>query len=156
MVHRQAQPASQGLAAFAFGAHLAQVADLEDVGVVPAFAQGGMTEDEAQGFFIREQLLFILHDLAIDIIIRLGGAVGVFEYALFVLRKISIMQFLDGIFEPLESLIARVFDEVGQRLFKYNCEFTFNGFAALVVIAIVGHAVNEEQTQHFDAAPAHL
>ena len=48
LVDAQTQAAADRLAALALGAHLAQRANLEDVRVVPAFAQGGVGEDELQ------------------------------------------------------------------------------------------------------------
>ena len=48
LVHAQTQAAADGLPALALGAHLAEGANLEDVRVVPALAQGGVGEDELQ------------------------------------------------------------------------------------------------------------
>ena len=48
LVDAETQAAADGLAALALGAHLAQGANLEDVRVVPALAQGGVGEDELQ------------------------------------------------------------------------------------------------------------
>ena len=48
LVDAEPQAASDGLAAFALGAHFAEGANLEDVRVVPALAQGRVGEDELQ------------------------------------------------------------------------------------------------------------
>ena len=42
LIHAQAQTAADGLAALLFRCHVAQDANLEDVGIVPALAQGGV------------------------------------------------------------------------------------------------------------------
>ena len=78
LVDAEAQAAADGLAALALGAHLAQGADLEDVGVVPALPQGGVGEDELQRRLEAQQLLLLPHDQVV-------GALGVVAVALVVL-----------------------------------------------------------------------
>ena len=78
LVDAETQAAADGLAALALGAHLAQGANLEDVRVVPALAQGGVGEDELQRRLEAQQLLLVLHDQVV-------GALGVVAVALVVL-----------------------------------------------------------------------
>ena len=90
LVDAQAQAAADGLAALALGAHLAQGANLEDVRVVPAFAQGRVGEDELQLRLEAQQLLLVLHDEVV-------GALGVVAVALVVLGGVRPRSFLvDG------------------------------------------------------------
>jgi len=48
LIHRQAETAADLLPLLHGAPGLIEGADLEDIGVVPTFAQGRMTEDEAQ------------------------------------------------------------------------------------------------------------
>jgi len=79
LVHAEPQAAPDGLAALALGAHLAQGADLEDVRVVPAFAQRRVGEDELQGRLEAEQLLLVPHDEIVGVIVGLRVATRVLE-----------------------------------------------------------------------------
>ena len=67
LVHAETQAAADRLAALALGAHLAQGADLEDVRIVPAFAQRGVGEDELQLRLEAQQLLLVLHDEVVGV-----------------------------------------------------------------------------------------
>ena len=78
LVHAETQAAPDRLPALALGAHLADGANLEDVRVVPALAQGGVGEDELQLRLEAQQLLLVLHDEVV-------GALGVVAVALVVL-----------------------------------------------------------------------
>src|SRR6185312_8413026 len=65
LVDRQPKPAADLLPARDRGARVRERADLEDVGVVPALAQGGVGEEEAQRLVERQQLLLAAHDLLV-------------------------------------------------------------------------------------------
>ena len=96
LIDAEAQAPSDSLAAFAFTAHVAQGANLEDVRVIPAFAQRRVREDEFELRIETQQLLFVLHDqiigtlsiVAIGLIIFLGFRPA----TLFVDREVAIVQ----------------------------------------------------------------
>ena len=69
LVDAETQAASDGLAPLLFGSHLAQCADLKDVRVVPAFAQGRVGKNELQRRFQAQQLLLIPHDQAVGVVV---------------------------------------------------------------------------------------
>ena len=58
------------------GDGLVEGADLEDVGVVPAFAEGGVGEDEGGGFVEGEEAFFGLHDQFVGFAVLSGFAGG--------------------------------------------------------------------------------
>ena len=62
LVDAEAEAAPEGLAALGLGVHVAQGADLEDVGIVPAFAEGGVGENELEGGVEAEEFFLFLHD----------------------------------------------------------------------------------------------
>ena len=80
LVHAQAQAAADGLAALALGPHVAQGANLEDVRIVPAFAQRGVGEDELERRLEAQQLLLVPHDQVVGVVVGLRVASGVFEH----------------------------------------------------------------------------
>ena len=95
---------ADGLAALNLCTHLAQRADLEDVGVVPTFAQGGVAEDEADRFALVEESRLVAHDKVIRVVIDLGRTGAVLELvriATFALehREIATSQVCWGLWE---------------------------------------------------------
>src|SRR5690606_12508072 len=70
---------ADGLAPFPLAADVAQAADLEDVGVVPAFAQGRVREDELEWRLEAEKPLLVLHDQVVRAVVSLRVAACVLE-----------------------------------------------------------------------------
>ncbi len=69
LVDGKAEAAADHLAPLGFGPRFAQGADLEDVRVVPAFAQGGVGEDEAERLVKGEEFFLVLHDQSVGRVI---------------------------------------------------------------------------------------
>ena len=66
LVHAQAQAPADGLPAPALGLSRAEVTDLEDVGVVPSFLEGGVRENKPHGFVQTKQPLLVFHDQVVS------------------------------------------------------------------------------------------
>ena len=81
-VDAQAQASADRLAPFPLGADVAQHTDLEDVGIVPAFTQGRMGEDELERRVEAQELLRVLHDQVV-------GTFRVVPIGLVVLRRVG-------------------------------------------------------------------
>ena len=151
LVHAQAQAASEGLAAFPFAADVAQGANLEDVGIVPALAQGRVREDEFQRRVETEQLLLVLHNQAV-------GAFSVVAVTLIVLggirpgpflidREVAVMNIGDGRIPVDLFKQAQIIGMIHQALvflLEHQCVLAFLRLAAGVVLAVMGHGVDEE------------
>ena len=156
LVHRQPQAAADLLPLLHRAPRLVERADLEDVRVVPAFAQGGVAEDEAQRLVERQQPLLVLHDEVVDLVVGLGVAPRVLEHALLVLGEVAVVQPLHRLLEPLQCLIARLLGQLGQLASNASANLPLRRLPGFVVVAVVGHAVDEEQAEHLDARAADL
>src|SRR5207248_7011913 len=55
LIHRETQTAADLLPFLQHATRLIEGADLKDIGVVPALAQGGMAKNEAQGLIYRQE-----------------------------------------------------------------------------------------------------
>ena len=106
-----------------------------------------MREDKAQGTIKGQQPFFIFHNGVVGAVIVLRVAFGVLIVALFVLRKISVMDALcvDGEAFPQGSVLWQA-HQFGIEFFKH---LRVNTLAALRV-AVFLYFVDEEQGQHFD------
>ena len=104
LVHRQPQAAADLLPLLHGTAGLVQRANLEDVRVVPAFAQGGMAEDEPQRLLFGQQPLLLLHDQVVDFVVGLGVAARVLEHALLVLGEVAVVQPVHRQLQPFQRL----------------------------------------------------
>ena len=100
LVHGQTQAAADLLPLLDGTSGLVEGADLEDVGVVPALAQGRVAEDEAQRLIHRQQPLLLLHDQVVDLIVGLGVAPRVLEHALLVLGEVAVVELVHRLLEP--------------------------------------------------------
>ncbi len=157
LVDRQAQAAPDLLALLHLGDGLVEGADLEDVGVVPAFFEGGVGEDEADLLLEGEQPLLVPHDqlegglfgLAFGLVAAFGvdrcflALFGLSSWQSRLLRTSCGFQLcVEGIarFEALELLVKDAADDA-------------------VAGGVVGDPVDEEEREHLDrlalpAAPA--
>ena len=149
LVDGQAQAAPDFLALFHLGDGLVEGANLENVGVVPAFFEGGVGKDEA-GFFVkRKQTLFVAHDefkggffgVAFGLVAAFGiDGFAVIAFGGFLFGKIGRADFggghcgVEGVLalEPLEFFVEHAADD------------TLGG-------GVVGDTVNEKEREHFDA-----
>ena len=90
-VDRQAQTPADLLPLLVLGSGFVESADLKHVGIIPAFPQGGVREDETQRFVGIEQALLLAHDEAVGILIIPGVAACVLIVTLLVLAEVTIM-----------------------------------------------------------------
>ena len=90
------EPAPDLLALAVGGARLVERADLEHVGVVPAFAQRRVAEDEPQRLSRRQEPLLVAHDEVVRV--DVGGAVAprVLGPLLVVDAEVAVVDLLDG------------------------------------------------------------
>ena len=161
LVHAKAQTTSDRLASLLLGSHLPQGADLEDVRVVPAFAQCGVGEDELQRRVEAQQLLLVAHDQAVGVVVCLGRALGVFEYLhrlvadpLLVDREIAVVYSLGGrsqIHFLKQALVIRMFGEAAVFLLKDAGVVALHRIAVGIVVPVLLDGIDEEQAEHLDA-----
>ena len=91
LVHCQPQPAPDFLPFFNDRAGFVERANLEYIGIVPALFQCGMGKDKTQRAGERKQRFLIAHNQMIGVVVSLRIAFGVFEFAVFILRKIAVV-----------------------------------------------------------------
>ena len=164
LVDRQAQTTTDLLSA----CHLVvvvgvlQEADHEDIGVVPAFAQGRVREDETYRLFEFEKLLLLSQNQVIGIHIvgqafvfaSLGNARVNITLGLLVDGKIPAVRLFRR--NALQVLDVRRFIQIQHLvqvlavfLFKDPCVVTF--LVRRRVVAVLDHFIDEEQGQDLDA-----
>ena len=167
LVDAQAQAPAQGLASLALAAHLAQCANLEDVGVVPALLQGRVGEDELQQRAEAEQPLLLLHD---EVIAPLGVGtaglvlqaaflvqIGVGPAALLVDGKVAVvhgggfLRQIPSIWTGEQALEGRQLGRAPVLFLEDAGVVALHRVAVLVVLAVARHRLDEEQRQHLDA-----
>ena len=110
LVYGQAQTSADFLTLFLVGDGGIERADLEDIGVVPSFSEGGVGEDELQGFFEVEQLFFEFHDQLVGAFLFGGVSFAVFGVSFAVLGEVAVVDFADG-----------MGDEIGVFFFGLAC-----------------------------------
>ena len=91
LVHAQTQATAHFLAAGKGGLLLNQGADLEHVGIVPAFPQRRVGENKPQRTLKAEKPLLVPHDGVVGVIVGLGVALGVLQASFLVLREVAVM-----------------------------------------------------------------
>jgi len=92
VLHYRQPQASADLLPLAHGRlAVLQVADREDVGVVPSFSQRGVAEDEAEWFLKADQLLLVLHDPLKCVSCVLGFGARLLGYALGGLGEVAVV-----------------------------------------------------------------
>ena len=147
LVHAQTQATTYLLSAGKGRLLLDQSADLEYIGVVPAFLQCGVGEDKAQRTGKAQQPFLVTHDGIIGIIICRCVALGVLQSALFVLREVAIVCFGNIRREPLSNwCVLRTGDQLQVAFLKHFGIDTGRS----VLQPIVGDFIDEEQRQDFD------
>ena len=123
LVYAEAEAASHLLALAGLGSRALQRADLEDVGIVPAFAQSGVAEDEPHRLLEGEQSLFVLQDEVVGtlrVLVVRAEAVGDL--------RLGLLLALDGVTLLVDAEIARM-DVVG----RISPKIVKVGLLALVV-----------------------
>ena len=164
LIDRQAQATTDLLSArhLVVVVGMLQEADHEDVGVVPAFAQGRVREDETYRLFEFEKLLLLSQNQVIGIHIvgqafvfaSLGNARVDVALGLLVNGKVPAVRFFRR--NALQVLDVRRFIQV-QHLVQVLAVFLFKDprvIAFLVrrrVVAVLDHFIDEEQGQDLDA-----
>ena len=145
-----------------------QGANLEDIWIVPAFPQSGVGEDEAGRFLEGQQPLLVFQNQFVgrNIVRKLaaffGGAVDA-AARLLVDAEITTMDFgyiIPGGFQV--SLVGRVeqlnvvVGNINVLLLKHFAVFAQDFIAVLVILAIFGDFINEEQREGLDASGKQL
>src|SRR5699024_7165487 len=92
LVDRQPQSTTDGLPAFCLTTHFPKRTNLEDVGIVPAFAKSRMRENETDRLIMAKQTSLILHDQVVRIIVFSGNSRGIAIDTLLNLREICTTQ----------------------------------------------------------------
>src|SRR5699024_10208630 len=69
LVDRQSQSTTDGLPAFCLTTHFPKRTNLENIGIVPAFAKSRVRENETYRLIMAEQSSLILHDQVVGVII---------------------------------------------------------------------------------------
>ena len=143
-----------------------QSADLEHIGVVPALPEGGVGEDEPHRLIQAEQPLLVLHNevVGIGVIGGLGFAVYLALHeagllALFLVDgKVALMCLVGGDFVQVAEIgfVADLPLELAHHSFILFLKHPgILAVAPVVVISVVqavlGHFINEEQAEHFNA-----
>ena len=154
-IHGKAQAAPDLLPLLHCRDRLVQRADLEDVRIVPAFAQRGVGKDELERRGQIEQAFLVAHNQAVGVVIGLGAAVGVLQHldrfaAHFFLvdGKIAVMHVFGGVrhVQLLEqALVVRVARPIAVFLLEHLRVDAFLRIAFRVVLAVLRHLVDEEQ-----------
>ena len=157
---RQAQATPKRLAPLRFSTHLAQGADLEDVRVVPALAQGRVAEHEPRRLVLVEQPFLLLHDQLVRVIVGLGRAGRVLEpvrRALLALedREVAATQLGRILREQLLPL-RRLGTLLAEQLVEPLHELTVRIVVVRAITEEALHLVDEEQGEHLDTLGAQL
>ncbi len=142
---------------------VAQGADLEDVGVVPALLERGVGEDELERGLEAEELLLLLHDQAVRVVIGLDPRLPLMfstvlpPTPLLVDREVPFMDVFRGSGEVDLAEQRAVVREVGGPpvlLLEDQRQRPLHRVAVLVVAAVFGDLVDEEERKHLDALRA--
>ena len=137
----EAEAAADLLALFDLALGLVECADLEDVGVVPAFAQGRVREDELERGGRVEEPGLVAHDELVGVGVGGGGAAGVFGVAGARGGEVAGVDLAYG--RVVEVAVERMGAEVLVCLFEPEAELA-------VVGRVVRDAVDEEERQDLD------
>ena len=168
LIDTQAQTTAHLLPLCNIAVGVLQGANLEDIGVVPAFPKGRVGEDEAGRLLEGQQPLLIFQNQVVgrnivgELAAFLCGAVDAAP-RLFVDAEITTMDFgyiIPGGFQV--SLVGRVeqlnvvVGNINILLLKHFAVFTQNFLAVLVILAIFGDFINKEQGEGLDASGKQL
>ena len=163
LIDAQAQATANGLAALALGLNVTQGANLEHVGVVPAFLERRVGEDELQRRAEGQQLFLLLHDQVV-------GALGILPVARIVLRGVGPTAFLvDGEVAVVhvlggkrqvdlgeQALIGRQLGGATILFLEYLRIHALDRLAVRIVLTVLVHRVDEEQAEHLDPQRAQV
>ena len=159
LIDAEAQAAADGLSPGRLAGNVAQGADLEYVGIVPALAQGGMGKDELQRLLQAQQPFLFPHN-------QLVGPLGVVPVFLIVFRrfgpaaaaiqgKVAVMDLLHRRRRQIHALKKLAVIGMAGRpavlLLKNPGIFARSRAAVSIISPILGYRVDEKQGQHLDA-----
>ena len=168
LVDAQAQATAHFLPLCNVAVGVLQGANLEDIGVVPTFPQGGMGEDEAGRLLEGQQPLLVFQNQFVgrniigELAAFLGSAVDA-AARLLVDAEITTMDFgyiIPGGFQV--SLVGRVeqldvvVGNINILLLKHLAVFAQNFIAVLVILTVFGNFINEEQGEGLNASGKQL
>ena len=147
LVHAQAQATAHLLTAGKGGLLLDQGADLEHVGIVPAFPQRRVGENKPQRTLKAEKPLLVPHDGVVGVIVGLGVALGVLQVSFLVLGEVAVMYLAHTCGESLS--------EDGILGFRHQLLVAFLKHGGVdagcaILVAVLVHLVDEEQGQDLD------
>ncbi len=136
-----------------------QRAYLEHVGVVPAFFERRVREDEAHGAIPAQQFLLILHnevETAFLILALIGPGVNAVTFL--VDGEIAVVYVVGRVLRIAQETDVPDISERGSKLLQHPVVFLFEHFrklpfpaVALVVKAVTVHVVDEKQRQYLDS-----
>ena len=144
-------------------AALLQSTNLEDIGVVPAFTESRVREDETNRRFLRisvQQKFLVLHNQVIGInIVRSGfllAEFGVNHLALLINGEIASMgvlranhvQILDVVI--ITELTLQRFHDISVFFLEHISIDAVEGLSCLIVLLVLHDLINEEQGQNLD------
>ena len=162
LIDGQAQASADFLAAGDGVVAVLERADDEHVGVVPAFAQRRVREDEAHRLIQRQKALLVLQDEVVGL--HIVGQARVFAALLDVRVNVALGLLVDGEVAAVGALGGDALEvlDIGrlvqvQHLVEIQVVFLFedSGVLALLVglrvVAVLGHLVDEVQRQDLHA-----
>ena len=163
LIHAQPHAAAHLLPLHDGAVAVLERADGEDVRVVPAFAQRGVREDEADRLVEGEQALLVLEDQVVGVhVVRLVGSLPQARIdeavRLLVDGEIAVVGLLHGDrLDVVDEIHGRRVDEKIQVvdciliLLAKHLGILPRQLALLVVLAVLGHLVDEEEGEDFDS-----
>ena len=158
LVDAEAQAPADGLPAFPLRRYVPQGADLEHVGVVPAFAERRMGEDELQGLLEAEQPLLVAHDqpvcafgvVAVGLVV-LGGVGPAAPAVDGEVAFVGALRCLPHVHPAEPRPVLRPVRGPPVLLLEDARVLALDGVALVVVAPVVRHLVDEEEGEHLDA-----
>ena len=154
LIDAQAQPAPDRLPPFPLAPHVAQAADLEHVGIVPALAQRRVGEDEPERLLQAQEPLLVPHDQVVGtfgvVAVGLVALPGVGPATRAVGGEVAIVNLLGGSGVLKEGAVVGMTREPPILLLERAGVVSLDRLAGAVVAAVAIHRVDEEQAEHLD------
>ena len=159
LIYAKAQASPNFLPFFDGAFCFVQSADLEHIGIVPAFFQRRMRENKADFAVERQKFLLMSHYKVIGAVVCRRIAFGVFPLSRFILlslvrRKIAVvgkLRLVLFIVETMEQIvILGAAYGVGIYFLEPTSIFSLDGLVFGIIFPVIRHSVNEKQGEDFD------
>ena len=156
LVHAQTQTTANFLPLCSSAVRMSQGADLENVGVVPAFTQGGVREDKPGRLIKAQQAFFVLQNQIVcrNIIGKLTATLQLTVYTsagFLINAEVTLVNAANFVCSRTQILlIFRVkhsqilIQNIQIFLFKHLAIFAQDFIAVFVILTIFGNLVNKE------------